>query len=185
MPKKAAAITTAAKPKSKKKTVDARQEILAKELKGLIPQLDSEGLEFLVEQARVHIYNMQVDELNKAAIAEEEAFARSKSIAKKTAGVSAAAASKGDNFSINGTESGSSFYLRYRNGDVMFSRDEMTRLAKIANAPASDMEIRERLYNWFDRERRDVFAVIPLTGRADSKLKTLAEMIRKNFKLKR
>jgi len=180
MPKKAAAKTTAAKPK--KKTVDPRQELLAKELKSLIPRLDSEGLAFLVEQARVHLYNMQVEELNKAAIDADEVSARAESPAKKAAGHNVP---KGDNFSISGTESGSSFYLKYRNNDAMFSRDEMIRLAKIANAPGSDMEIRERLYNWFDRERSDIFAVVPLSGRADARLRTLAEMIRKNFKLRK
>ena len=164
------------------KTVDAQREFLAKELKGLIPKLDSEGLAFLVEQARVHLYNMQVDELNDAADAANKASVRAKSLAGKPATKGSA---KAGNFRITGTESGSSYYLYYGNGDVMFSKDEMVRLVKIANGEGSDLEIRERLYNWFDRERSDVFAIVPIAGKTDPRLKALAELIRKNFKLRK
>ncbi|MCL2338129.1 MAG: hypothetical protein FWC60_12015 [Firmicutes bacterium] len=164
---------------------DAQRESIAKELRGLIPQLDSEGLAFLVEQARVHLYNMQVEELNKAAVAADAAASRSASLAGKAApgrGTSKAAA---ENFRIDGSESGSSFYIHYRNNEVMFSRDEMTRLVKIANGEGTDLEIRERLYNWFDRERTDVFAVVPIKDKFDDRLKTLVAMLKKTFKLRK
>jgi len=194
MPRKTVNVNKGKKSTAAKtgKKTDTRKEFLAKELKGLIPKLDSEGLAFLIEQARVHLYNMQVDELNEAAVAANNAGARARSIAgksatfgSKAAGSRGAGSAKGDNFRINGTESGSSYYLRYRNDDVMFSKDEMIRLVKIASAPASDMEIRERLYNWFDRERKDVFSVLPLTGKADSRLKVLSDMIKATFKLRK
>ena len=41
------------------------RESLAKELRSLIPKLDEEGLTFLIEQAHIHLYNLQVDSLNK------------------------------------------------------------------------------------------------------------------------
>jgi len=164
-----------------KKKVNTHWDALARELRSLIPQLNDEGLAFLVEQARVHLYNMQVDELNKSADAVNVASARSKSISGKPA----RSVSKGDNFRIDGTESGSSYYLHYKNDDAMFSRFEMIRLVKIVNAPGTDMEIRERLYNWFDRERRDIFAVLPISGKADTRLRTLAQMIRENFRLRK
>jgi hypothetical protein len=140
---------------------------------GLIPKLDSEGLAFLVEQARVHLYNMQVTELNDAALAADKTSARTRKNPKS------------GNLRIEGTESGSSYYLYYGKGDVMFSNSEMLRLVKIANGEGSDLEIRERLYKWFDRERADVFAVLPVEGKSDPRLKTLAELIRKTFKLKK
>jgi len=164
------------------KTVDAQREFLAKELKGLIPKLDSEGLAFLLEQARVHLYNMQVDELNDAAEAANKASARAKSISGKPVAKEAA---KAGNFRITGTESGSSYYLYYGNGDVMFSKNEMVRMVKIVNGEGTDLDIRERLYNWLDRERSDVFAVVPIAGKTDPRLKALAEIIRKNFKLRK
>ena len=157
---------------------DSERDSLAGELRGLIPQLDSEGLAFLVEQARVHLYNMKVDELNKAAMA---ADAAAPGPAGRGRGSSKAA---NDNIRIDGSESGSSYYLHYRNNEVMFSRNEMTHLVKMVNAGGTDLEIRERLYNWFDRERRDVFAVVPIRDKFDDRLKALAALIKKSFKLR-
>ena len=159
---------------------DAVRESLTKELRELIPQLDSEGLAFLVEQARVHLYNMQVDKLNTAAEAANAASARAAGI-KRSPGTSKAGDGK---LRIEGTESGSSYYLYYRNANVMFSRDEMIRLGKIANAPGTDLEIRERLYNWFDRERKDIFALLPLANKFDDRLKALAALIKKSFRVR-
>jgi len=169
--------------KKPKTNPDTEQESLAKELKSLIPKLDSEGLAFLVEQARVHLYNMQVDELNRAARAANAASARSHSITAKTRAKGKAADIQ-DNMSIRGSESGSSFYLFFRNSNIMFSRDEMTALVKIANGKGTDQEIGERLYNWINRERKDVFATVPLANKFDEKLKTFASVIKKSFKLR-
>ena len=152
---------------------------LTKELLDLIPQLDSEGVAFLIEQARVHLYNMQVDELNKAANAANIAAARTAKIAEGKS-----PRPKDGKLKIAGSESGSSYYLYYKNGDIMFSKDEMIRLVKIVNGPGTDMEIRERLYKWFDRERKDIFAVIPIRDKFDEQLKALVTLLKKNFKVR-
>ena len=164
----------------KRNKKDTEQESLAKELGDLIPQLDSEGLAFLVEQARVHLYNIQVVELNKAAQAVNTASAR-------TAGITQGKkASKpgGGNLRIGGSESGSSYYFYYRNSNVMFAKDEMMHLVKIANGPGTDLEIRERLYNWFERERKDIFALIPMADKFDDRLKALVALLKKSFKIR-
>ena len=65
----------AKKPVKKTKTAKSTKKestdrnAMAAELRGLIPRLDEEGLVYLVEQARIHLYNMQVDEHNRAVIA--------------------------------------------------------------------------------------------------------------------
>ena len=157
----------------KESKTDAERESLTKELRSLIPKLDAEGLAFLVEQARIHLYNMQVVELNKAAQQANAAAKRKGALAKKT----------DDNLRIEGTESGSSYYLYYRNDNVMFSRDEMIDLVKIVNLKETDLEIRGRLYNWFVRERKDIFALVPIADQFDEKLKVLVNVIKKSFKL--
>ena len=177
-------VKSKASGKGKAGVKDAQRESLAKELKSLIPQLDSEGLAFLVEQARVHLYNMQVEELNKAAEAADAASARSASLAGKAAPGRKSSKTADNNFRIDGSESGSSYYLHYRNNEVMFARDEMTHLVKIVNGEGTDLEIRERLYNWFDRERKDVFAVVPVKDKFDEHLKELAKFLKKSFKLR-
>ena len=173
----------AAANKPVKKAVDTEQKSLAKELRSLIPKLDSEGLSFLVKQARVHLYNMQVAALNKAAKAANAAAARSRSVAEKPRSPGKSKSVK-ENLSIKGTESGSSYYLYYQNANVMFSRGEMAHLVKITNTGGTDFEIRERLYSWFKRERKDIFATVPIADKFDDRLKTLAALIKKSFKLR-
>jgi len=158
---------------------DVGRESLAKELQSLIPQLDSEGLAFLVEQARVHLYNMQVDELNRAEVA--AAAPAGKGGKKRGRSTSKP---KDEEFRIDGTESGSSYYLHYRNNELMFSRDEMVHLVKIVNGEGTNLEIRERLYNWFERERKDIFALVPMKDKFDERMKALVALFKKSFKIK-
>ena len=161
-----------------KKKKDAEWESFAKELRDLIPQLDSEGLAFLVEQARVHLYNLQVEELNKAAAAANTASAKAAGLMR---GQKTAKQGK-ESFKILGSESGSSYYLHYRNDNVMFNRGEMTHIVKIVNGPGTEIEIRERLYKWFERERKDIFALVPMPDKFDERLKAIVALIKKSFK---
>jgi hypothetical protein len=165
-----------------------KKEALAKELKSLIPRLDSEGLQFLIEQAQVHLYNMQADELNqtmersaraKAAKAAKGAKAGGKT---KTAGAGAKAP---EALRIEGSPSGSSFYIVYNGKYVMFSRDEMIHMVSIVSAPVSELEVRENLFAWIERERRDVFESIPIADKFDERLKKTAALLKKNFKVKK
>ncbi|MDR0655611.1 MAG: hypothetical protein LBG22_04785 [Treponema sp.] len=158
---------------SKKKPVPAAgkaedgRDALARELRSLIPQLDAEGLSFLIEQARVHLYNMQAEELNKTL-----------------AGFGPAAKpARGDSFRLEGSDSGSSYYIVYNNDWIMFSRDEMVQLVRIVSAPGTNLEIRERFYRWLERERRDVLISIPMADKFDEKLKTLTTLIKQTLKL--
>jgi hypothetical protein len=152
------------------KTEDGGREALARELRSLIPRLDAEGLSFLIEQARVHLYNMQVEELNKTPAGAGAGTAKQ--------------AKRRDSFRLEGSESGSSCYIVYNNDWIMFSRDEMAQLARIISAPGTDLEIRERFYRWLERERRDVLVSIPMANKFDEKLKALVALIKKTFKLK-
>jgi hypothetical protein len=169
-----------ARPKAAKQGLNTAQkdktgkpdprETLVKELLSLIPRLDAEGLQFLIEQAQVHLYNMQVDELNKTLAGA------------KPAGVSKPA-KQSENIRIEGSGSGSSFYMFYHGQSVMFSRDEIIRLTSIVNGPGTALEIAERLFNWFVRERADVFALIPMADKFDDRVKKIAQVIKKNFKI--
>ena len=169
--------------KSPKKPANTQLEALAKELKSLIPKMDAEGLAFLVEQARIHIYNLHVEELNKAAHAANNAAERSRSITKTAQSKTKQTTAK-EAMSLKGTETGSSYYLYYGNANVMFSRSEMVSLVKIANGTGTDQEIGERLFSWFVRERKDIFSTIPIANKSDGLLKTLSGLIKKSFKFR-
>jgi hypothetical protein len=169
-----------ARPKTAKQGLNTAQEskagkpdpreTLVKELRSLIPRLDAEGLQFLIEQAQVHLYNMQVDELNKT-------FAKAKPAE------TSKPVKQSENIRIEGSGSGSSFYMFYHGQSVMFSRDEIIRLVSIVNGPGTALEIAERLFNWFVRERADVFSLIPMADKFDERVKKTAQVIKKNFKI--
>jgi hypothetical protein len=170
-PRKTGRAKTGEAPKTEKTVKPGNpKELLAAEFCSLIPRLDAEGLQFLIEQARVHLYNMQVEELDKT-LTRPEAAAVSKS------------GKQSDEIRIKGSASGSSFYLFRHGRSVMFSRDEIIALVKLVNGPGTALETAERLFNWFDRERADVFALIPMADKFDDRLKKIARLIRKNFKI--
>jgi hypothetical protein len=122
---------------------------------------------------------MQVDELNEALARPAGRGAG----AKKTDPGAAKPPRQSEDIRIEGSGSGSSFYLFYHGQSVMLSRDEIILLVKVVDGPGSAVEIAERLFNWFDRERADVFALIPMTDYFDPRLKKIAQIIKKNFKI--
>lgn len=152
---------------------------LARELRSLIPRLDAEGLQFLIEQAQVHLYNMQVDELNRS----RESMAAAKTKTAKARGQSAAG--DAEEIRIEGAEGSGSFYIVYRGNWVIFSRDEIAQMLRILSAPLTGTERRTNLFNWIVRERRDLFAVIPMADPADRRLKKIAELLTGNFRLQK
>jgi hypothetical protein len=174
-PKKTGAKKTAA-PKKKTSKKSAELVSLSAELKSLIPKLDEEGLAFLVKQAHVHLYNMQVDALNNTLIKDEERIKVSVSKKKTVAG----------GFSgIKKSGSGSSYYIVYGNESIIFSREEMELLVKIVLGEGTDLEIRERLYNWLSGERSDLLYAASIGNKFDDKLKDLVSLLKGHFKLKK
>lgn len=164
---------------------------LAAELASLLPELDDEGLSFLIEQARVHLYNMKVEELESAARAAEAASARSHTVAKAKSGgakVAGAARAKGlaqaDELRIVASSDGSTYDLVYNGKWKMFSSDEMLAMVRIASVKDPVVEVGGRLYRWLLAERRDAINDLGLSGLADPRLKALVELLRKTFTIK-
>jgi hypothetical protein len=180
--KKPAKASARDKPAVVRSKAGSKTEALAKELKSLIPRLDAEGLQFLIEQAQVHLYNMQADELNKTM--ERSAAAKAAKTGGKTKAAGAAPKAK-EAMRLEGSASGSSFYIVYNGKWVMFSRDEMIRMVSIVSAPVSDLEVRENLFGWIERERRDLIESVPIADKYDERLKKIAALLKKNFKVKK
>jgi hypothetical protein len=166
----------------KKKNVKGRKSIerekLANELKSLIPKLDEEGLAFLVKQAQVHLYNMQVVALNKTIIRDEER------VKKSVSGKNTKPAIE-DFREIKISETGSSYYIVYHNEWISFSKEEITAIAKITLGEGTELEIKERVFNWLSRERNDLLYTASIANKFDNKLISLINLLRENFKLKK
>ena len=172
---------TGKKPSARKGKAEQKKDnptdALAKELQALIPRLDAEGLEFLIEQAQVHLYNMQVDELNRTMERKAAAKAAMADTKVKTGKIQ-------DVLRIEGSPSGSSFYIVCNGQSIMFSRDEIIHMVHIVCAPGTKLEIQEHLLDWFTRERRDVFSVIPIADKFDERLNKIAALLKKNYRIR-
>jgi hypothetical protein len=167
------------KPVNKKKNAESpkneKKEILIKELKGILPKLDEVGLIFLIEQANIHLYNMQIDELNSKKLITGDVSSKEAKITTKKAAKDLRIEAAGDK---------SSYYIVYNGQWIMFTDEEMLHLVKIVSGKDSKQELAERLYRWFERERSDVFGVIPIKNQFDEELLAVLELIKKTFKIK-
>lgn len=160
---------------------------LASELASLIPELDDEGLSFLIEQARVHLYNMKVEELEAATRAAEAASAPSSEAGKGTAGTASAKAAgtgPGGELRIEAASDGSTYDLVHDGKWKMFSSEEMLAMVRIASVKDPAAEVGARLYRWLLAERRDAVNDLGLSGLADPRLKALVGLLRKTFTIK-
>ncbi|MDR2313320.1 MAG: hypothetical protein LBE02_02175 [Spirochaetaceae bacterium] len=156
-----------------------RHTVLTKELLTLIPQLNEEGLAFLLEQAQIHLYNMQVDEHNRAILQNQD----QRSSAGAKGSTKARQGSKTPASDLQIVAEKSSYYIVYRGKWIMFTKDEMARLAKIVSAPVSKYDRNEALFRWIERERRDIFGAIPIRGKTDPLIDQFALEFVKYFKL--
>jgi len=180
-----------------------QQKALAAELEGLIPQLDCEGLAFLIEQARVHLYNMKVTELEAAAVAAEAASSRAADTANAAArgrrgrsgsgtatpgassAKSAASAKQAASaLRIEATPGSSVFHIVWQDKWKMFGEAEIMALLKICRAASDAAEAGPRLYRWLHKERGDFFQEVPVSGPADPLLAALYTLLTKTFTIK-
>jgi hypothetical protein len=175
-----------------KKKETALHRKLAEELQSLMGSLDEEGLAFLVEQARVHLHNMEVDRLlreEEAAALEAEsvrvsgtASGKGSRAGKGSAKKAASGESGTGDFRIE--RSGSSYHVISAGKWKMFSEDEMLAIVKICRSKDPVEEVSERLYRWLEAERPDAFPDLEIGGRHDVRLRELAALIGRKFAIR-
>lgn len=172
-------------------TAESATLALARELTELIPELDAEGLAFLIEQARVHLYNMRAAELELAAAEADRASNRARNVAATKPGarkgaraVGKTATETGAEFSIQAASDGSAYDLVYQGKWKMFTGDEMLAMVRIVSSKDPVSQLTGRLYRWLLAERSDVINDLALAGLADPRLKMLVSLLRKTFTIK-
>ncbi len=132
--------------KNKGKDDNEIRKKLLKELRSLIKDIPEEGLLFLIKQANTILYNMRVDELNKA----NEKVHKGKNIPKTE---------KTDfthSVSIERSSFGRSFILVINDCRKIISESEITKIVRIAYGSAQADEGAKRLFTWFKRNRDDI-----------------------------
>ena len=165
-----------AKPKATKaareaqaKAADEAKAQLLKDLKAILGKLDAEGLAFLLEQARVHLYNMEADRLD----------ALRDSMAAGASGTGKPAASP---LRIERSESGSSYYVVQNGAYIMFSPPEMAMMARLAHGNADDNDACQALSKWLEKERSDALSELWRPVQSGHPLAALVAVLRKTFK---
>jgi hypothetical protein len=190
----------AGKPRARAKE-SPEHAALSKALTSLIPSLDVEGLAFLVEQARVHLHNMEVASLEADIASVRELASRSSAKANGTSASKKGGASRSKgpvgpvgpvgltgtakaNWRVERSSSGSSYHLISGGKWKMFSEGELTALVRISQGPDGDRERGARLYRWLADERMDALGDLEIEDEADPKLAELSAFLRKAFKVK-
>lgn len=163
---KPARSTRAGGTRTSKAAETAEKERLLKELRSIIGKLDVEGLSFLLEQAHVHLYNMEVDRINEFRSGREE---------KEAASSPPAPALR-----IERSESGSSYYIAAGKAYPMFTGPEMLALVRLAHGNEDEGDAARALIKWMGRERSD--ALNELGGANIAFFTELARALKKGFR---
>jgi hypothetical protein len=142
---------------------------LMRELTALLGELDDEGLAFLLEQAKVHRYNMEVEKLN--AISERLA-------SEGTPEVPAAARSA---IRLERSKDGSTYHIVAGSSWKMFTAEEIAALVRIARSDDTESERAKRTRSWFARERKDVLVDLGMDGPSIGLALEIVRLLRKTF----
>ena len=168
-----------AKKKSAAKR-STKRDILLKELRRLLPQIDEEGLAFLVKQSHTIIYNLHVDEMNRYLAQADRSTSRSAAVKKRE---------KPDaeqyGVWVEDAPGGGSFIIVLGNMRKTFSRMELRKLVALVNSGSADDGARsEQLYTWFKKHRGDVIFDGRIEARRHPLLVKLSRYLRTHYKVK-
>ena len=158
---------TKKKPAAKRRA--AAKSLALEELLALLPELDEEGIVFLLEQAKVHRYNMEAERLN--ALAEKLRPVQPGGAAQAQASV----------LRIERSADGSTYHIVAGGDWKMFTAEEMAALVRITRCGEGEEEISRRLRAWFARERRDVYLDLGLDGPSIGLSKDIGKLILATF----
>jgi hypothetical protein len=170
------------KTKRKKKInskAHAQREILERELKNLIPEIDEEGLAFLLKQAQVSIHNLNVDRVNKEL---EQARQSGKQVIVKNGKAEAVKGQSG--VWIEDAPGSTSFIVVLGSIRKIFSREELRKLVAIAHSGSDDGARSEQLYTWFKKHRGDVLFDVKIGAQRHPLLFNLARYLRTHYKVR-
>ncbi len=144
-----------------------------KELSSALPQIDEEGLLFLLRQAQVLIHNAAVDRLNREA----EELER-----KKPAKTSPAPLPRGG-VAIEDPGTGKPVFLVLGRVRKVLSPGEVKQLVRICYGAESKSEALSQLFRVFARERKDILTDARISGPASPLMEGVFNAVRSRYRL--
>ena len=140
----------------------------------LLKKLDDESLSFLYEQAKVLLHNLEVKKLQQEfeELDVKTITAKRQDYSKDKLEVVEASDLRHFIFVINGARN-------------FFSRDEMRKLVKLCHSAPTLKDGMRMLYNWFEKNRKDVIIDTAIDGLYDKALETMYNYIVNNYTVSR
>jgi hypothetical protein len=171
------------KPGRSKKAKSGKDELLsllAKTAKGL----DDEDLEFLLNQAHVLRYNKEVDRLGEQLRRAKSMVQGVKKKGKPGRPGSETVMTRPGEVEIVEKEESGNFFIVVNNFRILFTRDEMRSLLKICHASADGRDASSRLFNWFEKNRKDLLIDGGIVSRTHPALESIYEILIRRYKVK-
>jgi hypothetical protein len=141
-----------------KKRIQDPGAAMIEELGKVAAVLGEEDIDFLLNQARVLVYNRRVTQLNEEL--KGNGAARKVHATAKGTGASARGAEDRKKPGRNEVEivekpDSGNFFIVVNNYRILFTRDEMKSLVRICHAAADESDASARLFTWLTRNRKD------------------------------
>jgi len=154
---------------SKKKPT--RKEQLLEEMDKLLPQIDEEGLSFLVQQATTLIYNQKVDELNKSrALAVQETAQKEEAV-------------RPTEVFFEAGKNRSTFFMDVKGKRAILDQGELMGMVKIAQSAETPQAAQERVYRWLKNHRDDVLFDCGIHPQ-DQKIAAICDRLQNDFSIR-
>lgn len=153
----------------------SEKKLLLDELQSLLPQIDEEGLSFLIKQATTLIYNQKVEELNRSREVAENS--RQKAAEKKKG------QSEGSEVFFEAGKDRSTFFLDVDGKRAILDQAELMQMVRIAQAATNQKTARERVYRWLKTHRDDILFDCSINS-SGTKIAALCERLNKDFAIR-
>lgn len=168
---------------SKKKPT--RKEQLLEEVNKLLPQIDEEGLSFLIQQATTLIYNQKVDELNRSREVAARTSAPEDEAEEASEGASGrkAEADRPVEVFFEAGKNQNTYFMDVKGKRAILDQGELMRMVKIAQSADNPRAAQERVYRWLKNNRDDVLFDCGIHPK-DRKIAAICERLQSDFSIR-
>ncbi len=138
----------------------------------LLQELDENALDYIASQVALLVHQQRTGHRQEEVSAAQDAVMHGEA--------PAGASSPGYSVDIEQI-SPQSFVIQVAGERIYFSRDELRAITKIAWGTEDPATAAERLYRWFDRERRDFLLDTGIDGVRDRALEEIHRIVRSRY----
>jgi len=153
----------------------SERDILLKELRSLIKEVDEEGLRFLIKQATTLVYNQKVNELNRSREIADGAHRRKMKETHKS--------SSGAEVFFEPGKRSDTFILDVDGKRTILDQEELMQMVKIAQTGDAPKPARDRVYRWLKNHRDDIILDCGLQLKGP-KIDALCERLQSDFAIR-